>query len=109
MRNNNCQTAQKNLQIARTGVAEGLQSLATTQIRSKPLGTVLEVSVKVGYQVIEANQFTLELLFCSVADLYNSLIFEGKIDELEAGKIKGRHGDEHSDRVLYKIKLSQEE
>ena len=36
----------KNLQIARTGVADGLQSLATTQIRSKANGTVLEVPVK---------------------------------------------------------------
>ena len=67
------QTAQKkNLQIARTGVAEGLQSLATTQIRSKATGTVLEVPVKVGYQVIEANQFNAGTTICSVADL-NSL------------------------------------
>lgn len=81
------QTAQKNLQIAKTGVAEGLQSLATTQIRSKANGTVLEVPVKVGYQVIEANQFNAGTTICSVADL-NSLIFEGKIDEAQAGKIK---------------------
>ena len=81
------QTAQKNLQIARTGVADGLQSLATTQIRSKASGTVLEVPVKVGYQVIEANQFNAGTTICSVADL-NSLIFEGKIDEAQAGKIK---------------------
>ena len=81
------QTAQKNLQIARTGVADGLQNLATTQIRSKANGTVLEVPVKVGYQVIEANQFNAGTTICSVADL-NSLIFEGKIDEAQAGKIK---------------------
>lgn len=81
------QTAQKNLQIAKTGVAEGLQSLATTQIRSKATGTVLDVPVKVGYQVIEANQFNAGTTICSVADL-NSLIFEGKIDEAQAGKIK---------------------
>lgn len=85
--NQQFQTAQKNLQIARTGVAEGLQSLATTQIRSKANGTVLEVPVKVGYQVIEANQFNAGTTICSVADL-NSLIFEGKIDEAQAGKIK---------------------
>lgn len=81
------QTAQKNLQIAKTGVASGLQSLATTQIRSKAAGTVLEVPVKVGYQVIEANQFNAGTTICSVADL-NSLIFEGEIDEAQAGKIK---------------------
>lgn len=81
------QTAQKNLEIARTGVASGLQSMATTQIRSKASGTVLEVPVKVGSQVIEANSFNSGTTICSVADL-NSLIFEGKIDEAQAGKLK---------------------
>ena len=81
------QTAQRNLEIARTGVASGLQNMATTQIRSKAAGTVLEVPVKVGSQVIEANSFNSGTTICSVADL-NSLIFEGKIDEAQAGKIK---------------------
>ena len=49
------QTAQKNLQIARTGATPELAGLATTQIRSKANGTVLDVPVKVGSQVIEAN------------------------------------------------------
>lgn len=81
------QTARRNLEIAKTGVASGLQNLATTQIRSKTSGTVLEVPVKVGSQVIEANAFNAGTTICSVADL-NSLIFEGKIDEAQAGKIK---------------------
>ena len=81
------QTAQKNLQIARTGVTPELQGLATTQIRSKVNGTVLDVPVKVGSQVIEANQFNAGTTIASVADL-NSLIFEGEIDEAQAGKLK---------------------
>lgn len=81
------QTAQRNLEIARTGVATGLQNMATTQIRSKASGTVLEIPVKVGSQVIEANAFNAGTTICSVADL-NSLIFEGKIDEAQAGKLK---------------------
>ncbi len=80
-------TAQKNLQIARTGATPELQSMATTQIRSKASGTVLEVPVKIGNQVIEANSFNAGTTICSIADL-NSLIFEGKIDEAQAGKIK---------------------
>ena len=80
-------TAQKNLQIARTGATPELQSMATTQIRSKASGTVLEVPVKIGSQVIEANSFNAGTTICSIADL-NSLIFEGKIDEAQAGKIK---------------------
>lgn len=81
------QTAQKNLQIARTGTTPELASLATTQIRSKATGTVLEVPVKVGSQVIEANSFNAGTTICSIADL-NSLIFEGTIDEAQAGKLK---------------------
>lgn len=81
------QTAQKNLQIARTGVTPELQGLATTQIRSKASGTVLEVPVKVGSQVIEANSFNAGTTIASIANL-NSLIFEGEIDEAQAGKLK---------------------
>lgn len=80
-------TAQKTLQIARTGAIPELQGLATTQIRSKASGTVLEVPVKVGSQVIEANSFNAGTTICSIADL-NSLIFQGEIDEAQAGKLK---------------------
>ncbi len=80
-------TAQKTLQIAKTGSTPELQGLATTQIRSKAAGTVLEVPVKVGSQVIEANSFNAGTTICSIADL-NSLIFQGEIDEAQAGKLK---------------------
>ena len=80
-------TAQKQLQIARTGVTPELQSMATTQIRAKAAGTVLEVPVKVGSQVIEANSFNPGTTIASIADL-NSLIFQGNIDEAQAGKLK---------------------
>ncbi len=80
-------TAQKQLQIAKTGVTPELQSMATTQIRAKANGTVLEVPVKTGSQVIEANSFNAGTTIASIADL-NSLIFEGEIDEAQAGKIK---------------------
>lgn len=81
------QTAQKNLQIARTGATPELAGLATTQVRSKANGTVLEVPVKVGSQVIEANAFNAGTTICSIADL-NSLIFKGTIDEAQTGKIR---------------------
>ena len=79
--------AQKQLQIVRTGATPELQSMATTQIRAKAAGTVLEIPVKVGEQVIEANSFNPGTTICSIADL-NSLIFKGKIDEAQAGKLK---------------------
>lgn len=80
-------TAQKSLQIARTGVTPDLQGMATTQIRAKVSGTVLDVPVKTGTQVIEANSFNSGTTIASVADL-NYLIFQGKIDEAQAGKLK---------------------
>lgn len=79
-------TAQKTLQIVKTGSTPELQGLATTQIRSKAAGTVLEVPVKVGSQVIEANSFNAGTTICSIADL-SSLIFQGEIDEAQAGKL----------------------
>ncbi|WP_299181280.1 efflux RND transporter periplasmic adaptor subunit, partial [uncultured Chryseobacterium sp.] len=89
LRNANQQlvTAQKRLQIVKTGATPELQGFATTQIRSKAAGTVLEVPVKVGSQVIEANSFNAGTTICSIADL-NSLIFQGEIDEAQAGKLK---------------------
>ena len=78
--------AQKQLQIVRTGATPELQSMATTQIRAKAAGTVLEIPVKVGGQVIEANSFNPGTTICSIADL-NALIFKGKIDEAQAGKL----------------------
>lgn len=80
-------TSEKNLQIAKTGITPELKNLATTQVRSKVSGTVLEVPVKIGSQVIEANSFNSGTTICSVADL-NSLIFKGTIDEAQVGKIK---------------------
>lgn len=79
--------AQKQLQIVRTGATPELQNMATTQIRAKAAGTVLEIPVKVGSQVIEANAFNAGTTICSIADL-NSLIFKGDIDEAQAGKLK---------------------
>ena len=79
--------SQKQLQIVRTGATPELQSMATTQIRAKAAGTVLEVPVKVGSQVIEANSFNAGTTICSIADL-SSLIFQGEIDEAQAGKLK---------------------
>lgn len=85
--NQQLNAAQKRLQIVKTGATPELQGMATTQIRAKAAGTVLEIPVKVGSQVIEANAFNPGTTICSIADL-GSLIFEGTIDEAQAGKLK---------------------
>lgn len=80
-------TAQKALQIAKTGVTPELKNMATTQIRAKSAGTILEIPIKVGDQVIEANSFNAGTTIASVANL-STLIFKGTIDEAQAGKLK---------------------
>ena len=81
------ESAQQNYQIVRTGTARGLGSAANTLIRSTVTGMVLEVPVKEGNQVIEANNFNDGTTIATVADV-GKMIFEGKVDESEVGKIK---------------------
>jgi len=49
-------------------------------------GTVLEVPVKAGTSVIEANTFNDGTTIASVADM-SDMIFQGRVDESEVGKI----------------------
>lgn len=78
--------AQRNYEIAKTGVAKGLESLANIQIRSTTKGMILDIPVEVGNQVIEANTFNAGTTIASIADV-NKMIFEGKVDEADAGKL----------------------
>ncbi|MFV8268617.1 efflux RND transporter periplasmic adaptor subunit [Flavobacterium sp. GT2N3] len=73
--------------IVKTGTTSGLGSYANTLIRSTVNGMVLDVPVKVGNQVIESNNFNEGTTIASVADV-GRMIFVGKIDESEVGKIK---------------------
>jgi HlyD family secretion protein len=73
--------------IVKTGTASGLGNYANTLIRSTVNGMVLDVPVKVGNQVIESNNFNEGTTIASVADV-GRMIFVGKVDESEVGKIK---------------------
>ena len=61
--------------------------MANTEIRATVSGMVLDVPVKVGNQVIESNNFNDGTTIAILADV-NKMIFEGKLDESEVGKIK---------------------
>ena len=50
-------------------------------------GTVLEVPIKEGASVIEANTFNEGTTIASVADM-SDMIFDGRVDESEVGKIR---------------------
>lgn len=79
--------SKQNLDIVKTGTSSGLSQYANTVIRSTVNGMVLDVPVKVGNQVIESNNFNEGTTIASVADV-GRMIFVGKIDESEVGKIK---------------------
>lgn len=78
--------AQQTFDIVKTGTTSGLGSLANTEIRATVSGMVLDVPVKTGNQVIEANNFNDGTTIATIADV-NKMIFEGKVDESEVGKI----------------------
>jgi len=83
----NLTQASQNYDIIKTGTTSGLGNIAQTQVRATVSGMVLDVPVKEGNQVIEANNFNEGTSIASLADI-QKMIFEGKVDESEVGKIK---------------------
>nr|WP_321221688.1 efflux RND transporter periplasmic adaptor subunit [uncultured Psychroserpens sp.] len=83
----NVNSASQNYDIIKTGTTSGLGNAAQTQVRATVSGMVLDVPVKAGNQVIEANNFNEGTSIASLADV-KQMIFEGKVDESEVGKIK---------------------
>ncbi len=80
-------SSRQNYDIVKTGTTTGLGNIAQTQVRATVSGMVLDVPVKAGNQVIEANNFNEGTSIASLADV-KKMIFEGKVDESEVGKIK---------------------
>ena len=81
----NVKNARSDLQIIKLGSAGG-STIANTNIRATVAGTILEIPVKEGDQVIESNNFNAGTTIATVADL-NKMIFEGKVDEAEVSKL----------------------
>ncbi|MEP2937408.1 MAG: efflux RND transporter periplasmic adaptor subunit [Gilvibacter sp.] len=82
----NVTAARQNYDIIKTGTTSGLGASANTEIRATVSGMVLDVPVKTGNQVIEANNFNDGTTIATLADV-EKMIFEGKVDESEVGKI----------------------
>jgi HlyD family secretion protein len=78
--------AKSDLQIIREGSIGG-SSAANTDIRATVPGTVLEIPVKAGDQVIESNSFNSGTTIAAIADL-SKMIFEGKVDEAEVASLR---------------------
>ncbi|MFC2106977.1 efflux RND transporter periplasmic adaptor subunit [Bacteroidota bacterium] len=79
--------AENNLQLIKEGQTNDAGTTTNTLVRSTIEGMILDVPVEEGNSVIESNTFNDGTTIASVADM-GEMIFEGKIDETEVGKIK---------------------
>jgi len=78
--------ARKDFKIIKQGSISGGGS-ANTNIIAQISGTILEIPVREGDQVIESNNFNAGTTIATVADM-SQMIFEGKVDESEVEKLE---------------------
>ena len=78
--------AQNDYKIIKQGTLTGGSS-ANTNILAQISGTILEIPVREGDQVIESNNFNAGTTIATVADM-TIMIFEGQVDETEVSKIE---------------------
>lgn len=79
--------ASDQLTIVRDGYSAANAQGSNTLVRSTVTGVVLEVPVKVGSSVIQANTFNDGTTIAKVADM-TDLIFKGKVDESDVDLLK---------------------
>lgn len=80
------EAAENNLALIKEGSNKKMGSITNTLVRSTITGMILDVPVKEGNSVIESNTFNEGTTIASVADM-GEMVFEGKVDESEVGKI----------------------
>ncbi|MCF8227931.1 MAG: efflux RND transporter periplasmic adaptor subunit [Bacteroidales bacterium] len=80
------EAAENNLTLIKKGQLKDSNKETNTMVRSTVDGMVLDIPVEVGNSVIESNTFNPGSTIATVADM-SDMIFEGKIDETEVGKI----------------------
>ena len=79
------ENAKSDYEIIKLGSAGG-SATSNTNIRATVSGTILEIPVKEGDQVILSNNFNAGTTIATIADL-TLMIFEGKVDEGEVNKL----------------------
>ena len=78
--------AQESLEVIRDGVSKSNATGSSTLVRSTITGLILDIPVKVGNSVIQANTMNDGTTVATVANM-NDLIFDGNIDETEVGSL----------------------
>jgi HlyD family secretion protein len=80
------QNAKDARDIVKEGSSKRTSDISNTQIRSTISGMILDIPVKVGSSVIQANTMNEGTTIAKVADM-NDLIFIGNVDETEVGRV----------------------
>ncbi|MBA3462428.1 MAG: efflux RND transporter periplasmic adaptor subunit [Deltaproteobacteria bacterium] len=80
-------TAGSSLQLVKEGATRGQGKTSTLIVTATAAGMVIDVPVKVGFSVIQANNFNPGTTVAVIADM-EDMIFEGRVDEAEVAKIK---------------------
>jgi HlyD family secretion protein len=79
------ETAQSNRELIKEGASKRTGKVSNV-VASTVNGMVLDVPVKEGSSVIEANNFNEGTTIASIADM-GDMIFQGRVDESEVGKL----------------------
>ena len=85
LREQEVEAAENNVELVKEGASKNTGTVSNI-VRSTAGGMVIDVPIKEGSFVIESNTFNEGTTIATVANM-NDLIFEGKVDESEVGKI----------------------
>lgn len=78
--------AQDQLNIIKEGISKNATGYSNTKIKATISGMILDIPVKVGNSVINSNTFNDGTTIATIANM-KDMIFKGKLDETEVGKI----------------------
>ena len=78
--------AQDQLNIIKEGISKSTAGYSNTMIKATISGMILDIPVKVGNSVINSNTFNDGTTIATIANMQD-MIFQGKLDETEVGKI----------------------
>jgi HlyD family secretion protein len=80
------EASKDNFDLVKDGITKKAGSQSNTLVRSTIDGMILDIPVKVGNSVIQTNSFNEGTTIATVANM-NDMLFIGKVDETEVGRI----------------------
>jgi HlyD family secretion protein len=87
LRQQETSVAGSSLQLVREGATRAQGKSSTLIITATASGMVIDVPVKEGFSVIQANNFNAGTTVATIADM-DDMIFDGRVDEAEVAKVK---------------------